>query len=241
MAGVTVLSVTGIAACAALMASTSDSFAAAPSSVCVVMFSTPNIVPLYAGVAARINQAYAARHGYTFRHHVYECPEAVPAWYKIFIVRRELERHAAVFWIDSDAAFNKHAHSLQKWLDAPEDMVACSDHPNGPYAINTGTMLVKSTPWSKAFFDEWWTKRLIPPYSNTFAYEQTAFHDMLQADFMGCTRRVRIEEASAFNSVYGELKAGKRDTFVLHFMAYNSDDRRVLLQQVWDTLKLNDH
>jgi len=34
----------------------------------IVMFSTPNIVDQYAGLAAEINELYARRHGYEFEH-----------------------------------------------------------------------------------------------------------------------------------------------------------------------------
>jgi hypothetical protein len=210
-----------------------------PRRVVVVMFSTPNIIPQYAGLADRANRAYAARHGYDFQHHVRQSSHKVPQWEKVRVIRDALRTHDAVFWIDSDAAFNMHDVSLDRWLDSPADMVGCSDHPNGPYSINTGTLLVKSTPWSRQFFDLWWSMRSIPKYSR-WANEQEALHDLILKDAYKCvsTDKIQIEVASAFNSAHESLARGDRSTFVLHFMAMSSDSRRAELGAVCARLGL---
>ena len=199
--------------------------------VLVVMFSTPNIVPQYAGLAERANKAYAARHGYDFKHHVRPASHQIPQWEKVSVIREALQSHNTVFWIDSDAAFNQHDVPLDKWMASPADIVGCTDYPNGPYSINTGTLLVKSTPWSRKFFDLWWSMRTVPKYSQ-WANEQEALHDLILQDVHGCasSNKVQIEPARAFNSAFEDLAHGDRSTFVLHFMAMDSKYRRQELQ-----------
>lgn len=201
--------------------------------VLVLMFSTPNIVPEYAGLAAELNERYARRHGYAFEHAVADTRLKSPVWDKVRLVRERLPQYDAVFWIDSDAAFNRVGQSLEPWLRRVEDVVACSDHPNGPYHVNCGTMLVKNTPWCRSFMDEWWRRYGDERY-HRWAFEQEALHDMIDADALGCRSRVRIEPAAAFNSVHADLAAGKRDTFVLHFMATPAATRRKELQAMLD-------
>lgn len=201
--------------------------------VCVLMFSTPNIVNEYAGIAARVNEAYATRHGYDFKHVVGRSRHAIPQWEKVRLVQDRLPAYDAVFWIDSDAVFNQHDTSLDRWLDDPADLVGCTDVPNGHYKINCGTLLIKNTPWCRRFVDAWWAKNGLPKY-NQWANEQEALHDMITNDELRCVsaKKIKVEPVDAFNSNHAELAAGNHDTFVLHFMAMTSGVRRRELDAV---------
>lgn len=193
--------------------------------VCILMFSTPNILDQYAQVAADINEAYARRHGYAFEHIVGPNQHRIPQWEKVRLVRETLPKYDAVFWIDSDAAFNFHHISLDEWLHDDADFIACTDVPNGPYHINCGTMLIKRSPWTARFLNTWWAMNTLPKY-NKWANEQEALHDLIQGNVLGCRHRIRIEAADVFNSKHSDLMKGKRDTFVLHFMAMKPDIRQ---------------
>jgi hypothetical protein len=142
-------------------------------------------------------------------------------------MRDMLRKHDAVFWIDSDAAFADHGRDLSEWLDGSADIVGCTDRPNGPYSINTGTMLIKKTKWSVAFLDAWWECRELSKYA-TWAFEQEALHDMITSDTMKCMsdNKIRIAPHDEFNSAFTEISTGRRDTFVLHFMACSAVYRR---------------
>lgn len=205
--------------------------------VCILMFSTPNIIDEYAGHASAINEAYAKRHGYAFVHVVQPARHAIPQWEKVRLIRDHLPKYDAVFWIDSDAAFNLHDISLARWLDSSADFVGCTDVPNGPYKINCGTMLVKNTAWANQFLRTWWDMNGLPKY-NRWANEQEALHDLLKGNVHECTARVKIEAVDAFNSSYPDLARGRRDTFVLHFMAMSAEVRRTELAALRDRLGL---
>jgi len=223
-------------AAAALLALSRDSFRPAAPSVCILMFSTPNLLPQYAQLASDINEAYARRHGYAFKHFVAESPDVKPTWQKVAKLRELLDQYRVVMWMDSDAAFNDHATSLDRWIQNPSDLIGCSDHPNGPYAINCGVVIVKSTPWAKAFLETWWDMRTLPRYAEEWAFEQSAMHDLIRENAMGCTDRIHIEPATAFNSIWAEIQDGRRDTFVLHFMAMSADERKHELLALRDRL-----
>jgi len=200
--------------------------------VMIVMFSTPNIVPQYSGAAADINRAYAERHGYGFRHVVQEMDgsdRGPIVWKMVDILRRFVGEADAVFYIDSDACFNKPEQSLE-WLFSYEaNIVGCSDHPNGASYINTGTLFVRNTQTSRELLEKWWSMRHDAKYAR-FPYEQGALEDLARehpAD------GIIARPAEEFNSIWQNLARGKRDTFVLHFMAFSAEDRA----REFDTIK----
>ena len=194
----------------------------------IVMYSTPNIVE-YSALAARINQRYASEHGYDFVHHVASENVELPMWDKVGAIREVLTRYDAVFFIDSDAIFNDHGKALDFLLKDKADFAACSDHPNGPYLANAGTLFIRNTPWSRELIDSWWAMRRDPTY-HSWAFEQSALDTLLRADTSG---RLRIYPATEFNSIAHEITEGRRDTFVLHFMGTSSEYRRSeLLKQL---------
>lgn len=202
----------------------------------VLMFSTPDLVKDYGTLSDRINRAYAKRHGYDFKHVVRRSALASPQWEKVFVTRDALESHDAVFYIDTDAAFNQPRQSLDELLDLPGDFVGCSDHPNGMYNINTGAFLVRSTPWAKRFMDAWKQRHGDAKY-HAFAFEQQALHDMINENVLECKARIHIEPALRFNSdltkVFGDQ--AKVAWFVRHFMAKTSPQRRQGLKEIWET------
>lgn len=208
-------------------------------SVCVLMYSTPNVIPEYAGIAATINEAYAKRHGYAFRHVIRENTTGlVPAWNRVWLIREALDDFDAVFYIDGDAAFNVHHKPLDEFLRMPADFVGCSDNTQGTDVINGGALLIKSSPWSKRFVDAWWTLRHVPKFKSFFSYEQAALSHMLRNNTCGCDTKVQVLRADAFNSSYADIMRGRRDTFVLHFMAMDAATRREELTKIATRLGL---
>lgn len=188
----------------------------------IVMFSTPNIVEQFAGLAAEVNALYARRHGYGFQHIVEDVPlgdRGAMVWKMVDVIwhaLHEKEQWDAVFYIDSDAVFQNHTQRLDWLFEVPEGhIVGCSDHPNGPSYINTGTLFVRNTPRAKELLRKWSRMRSLDAYQK-FPYEQQALEDLAKAEgYQGIVSR----PAEEFNSVKARVDAGHRDTFVLHMMA----------------------
>ena len=219
----------------------SDCLTTTKRRVAIVMFSTPGIVPKYAGMAAKINEAYARRHGYSFKHTVVPIPphdRRAMVWGMVHTLREALREAPAdrghpdrgdrgdrgvdaVFYIDSDAVFNRPDTPLDWLFDVDGDVVGCSDSPNGLSLINTGTLFVRNTPRGRYLLDQWWSMRDDPKYA-VFPYEQQALEDLARSSHGA---GIVVRPAEEFNSVWGALRRGKRDTFVLHFMAHSDAER----------------
>ena len=201
-----------------------EAFDSRAGRTCIVMFSTSNIVAGYAGLAATVNERYARRHGYDFLHVVKPPMETrwETMWAKVATLREVLAegRHDALFFLDSDAIFNRQEVSLDFLLRGPWDLAGCSDAP-GADAINAGTLFLRCTPWTAAFVDAWWGLR--HEYTE-FTYEQKALTHLVGRADPG---RVRIFPGRAFNSVIHDWTDESRrlGNFVLHMMATSDADR----------------
>lgn len=191
--------------------------------VLVLMFSTSHILS-YARLSERINNMYAKRHGYSFEHVVDDSLPGRPVWQKVFLVRDRLPRYDAVMWIDSDAIFNDHKVSLDKWLNSPSDFIVSSDFPNGPSLVNTGTFIVKNTPFTRDFMARWSEMVDKGTYNTKFPFEQGALEDLIRR--LGTdASRVSVLPAEELNSVFGDVSRGQFKTFVMHLMALPSEYR----------------
>ena len=206
-----------------LLVRSSSSERYGPGGTCVCMFSTTNIATGYAGLAARINERYARRHGYAFVHRVVApLPDRWSTmWARVAMLCDLVTRYDAVVYIDSDAIFNLQDRTLDFLLDGPWDFAGCADHPNGRDAINGGVLFLRNTPWTREFVSAWYARR--HAYTE-FSYEQKALSDMVRS-LPPDSSNVRIFPADAFNSIAADIAAGKRDTFVLHFMSMDDDTR----------------
>jgi hypothetical protein len=190
----------------------------------IVMFSTPDIVSQYAGHAADINKAYARKHGYAFEHHIQHIPATDRkrmVWKMVEVLLQSLNDADAVVYIDSDAVFNDHTKSLEWLFNVPGEILGCSDAPNGDSYINTGTLFVKNTKLARSLLERWWSLRDDPAYCS-FPYEQKALSDLARNAAPGS---IVALPATEFNSIWSELRSGRRDTFVLHFMAFPAAER----------------
>lgn len=194
----------------------------------IVMFSTPNIVEQYAGLAAEINQMYATRHGYDFEHVVDDVDpigdRTEMVWRMVDVLDRALRDVTVdgVFYIDSDAVFQNHDKPLDWLFDIPEGhIVGSSDVPNGRNYINTGAVFVRNTPRGKALMTAWKAMKKLPAY-RVFPYEQQALEDLAKAE---AYKGIVSFPAETLNSIKSNVDAGRRDTFILHMMAARPDQR----------------
>jgi len=199
---------------------TSERFEPPPGRVLIVMYSTPNILE-YADLAARINEMYAKRHGYAFKHVVGEDGDTSmrPVWKKVFLVRDELPNWDAVYWIDSDAIVNDHSKPLP--LGTADEFLISSDWPNGPSLVNTGSFIVKNTPFGRTFMERWaaMMTKIGSTYNTKFPYEQGACEDLIRS--LGReSSKAKVLPAEALNSIFGKVSRGQfQGLFVIHLMA----------------------
>lgn len=204
-----------------------------PARTLIVMYSTPNILEPYASLAERINEMYAKRHGYSFKHVIGrdDDTEMRPVWKKVFLVRDELENYDAVCWIDSDAIFNDHAKPLP--LDSPHDFLISSDFPNGPSLVNTGIFIVKRTDFSRTFMRKWCNMlwQVGATYNSKFPFEQGACEDLIRS--LGSdSDKVRVAPAEFINSIYGKVSRGQFEgSYIVHLMACPAKYRKAVFKR----------
>lgn len=204
--------------------------------ICICMLYTDNIAS-YARLAERINRMYAEKHGYYFHVYRYRLSERAAQWDKVLATYYLLTTNAYdyVFWIDSDAYVNKQEIALEDVMDinADVDLHICDDIPNsgGICLINTGTFLIKNTPWAVQFLLDWWNDKDAPTYYHRSFHEQTVLDKiikrgatlsqngqvMLSRQSPPSITRIKIYPTTTFNS---DTDLSKIDNyFIVHLMA----------------------
>lgn len=123
---------------------------------------------------------YARRHGYELDLH----DEAVdherpPAWSKVALIRRLLDTHEIVLWLDADIVVVRGDRDIAAELPG-DRFIAMVEHTVGGKANpNTGVMVIRSGDEARRFFDEVWQKT---GYLNHRWWEQAAVMDLLGYD-----------------------------------------------------------
>jgi hypothetical protein len=79
-----------------------------------------------------------------------------PAWNKIKIVRKLLNKYDFVLWIDSDALFVRFDEDIRREIESGKDFYLVKHHLKSREAPNTGLFLIRNTAWSRSFLDKVW-------------------------------------------------------------------------------------
>jgi hypothetical protein len=211
--------------------------------VVVLMAHTPD-VDCYGNLSAQINSLYCERHGYRLKVVVGDPLDRAHwvTWDKVKHIRNTLEDPSVecVFWIDSDAIFNVQRMELGEFAIKGADICICADVP-WRLGVNTGTMLVRNTQWSRDFLDSWWSRANSSAFANVKAHEQSEFGRMLSEDISSCRTggKVALFPSTAFNGAHWLPNPHER--FVLHYMNTDKDFRiRVLTSRLCSLRMLDD-
>lgn len=154
------------------------------------------------------SQAYANRHGFRFEV-VREDGAAAgrdARWSKVQILRRILDEArqgrglgGAVFWMDSDAVFANFNFSVldvaQQLADEDKQLAVCKDLSKlkevsrqtcGPVCLNTGTLLLLDTDWTRSLMQSWWTaaEKDFPSFLRGGDHEESVLAELYAADVM---------------------------------------------------------
>lgn len=94
-------------------------------------------------------------------------------WSKVIALSNHLEEYDWLFWLDSDALIMNTDIRLESLIDDQFDLIIARDC-NG--YVNTGSFLIKNSPWSKEFLVQWYDEK----YKNGFGRFQDngAFIDL---------------------------------------------------------------
>ena len=179
----------------------------------------------YAAPAALVNALWAASKGYAFiaYGHVKTQPASYDARYgKVELIRALLTSWPSlswVFWLDADAVVVHHAFDVialgRQYPHA--DLIACAEaNMETNTRINSGTMLVRGSAWSRDFFAAWWQH----PDAAIGGPDQWTFDELWRVDALGLVRKTVVLPATAFNSeppFYETFRGGAAQP-VVHLM-----------------------
>lgn len=191
--------------------------------ICICMSYTDNIKS-YSSITEEINKKYALKNGYDFKVFSHKMSDRAPQWCKISVINEllSLNKYEYLFWIDSDAFFNKHDIKLENIInnDKDKEIIICDDNKNSgrKNTINTGTMFVKCSEWSKEFFKSIWNykgKYLYDPF-----HEQKIMEDFIFEKIMDSHLKIGVKPANLFNSEYALLEdSAIKNNFIIHVMS----------------------
>ena len=132
-----------------------------PKRIAIVMSYTKNIES-YAKYAEMINRKYAKKNGYTiivnhgrFMENGYE---RTPHWDKVSMILHYLPKYDYVVWIDSDAIFSNLDRKIESYISKGKGaniLIGKDMYTRDESSINTGVIIVKNSPWSLSFFENY--------------------------------------------------------------------------------------
>lgn len=197
----------------------------------ILMLNSPNI-PRYAHLAAMINYAYAARHGYGFM--VARCPDRRDAgkpwawnpaqeytlvWSKPRMLAAALRQWDVVMFVDSDAAVwdfdvKIEDRAAELFADSRACIVMAQDCGDAsvcgkPDKLNAGVILARRTPEVHAVLEHWGDPdRDCAKWKYAFPYEQECANILRAKHYGDFIRKVDVEKLN-----------GADGRWVRHFMA----------------------
>lgn len=201
--------------------------------ICICMSYTPNIKS-YSEISEKINKIYANKNNYDFKVFNIELNDRSPQWSKIYVINKLLKENSYkyLFWIDSDAFFNDHNKKVEDIINNDsKDIIICNDDINSgntdknKITVNTGTIIIKCTNWTKDFFNLLWNYE--SKYKTQPFYEQNVFEEFIKLNKINCREHISIKDGKLFNSEINE-QINKRtlfDNFVVHLAGLDEKTR----------------
>lgn len=213
----------------------------------VTMYDDP--IASYSRFSTAITQMYGARHRYETIVIRERLSDRDPQWDKVYAVAKVLDQkqHDYVMWIDSDATFQDQSITLESIIDKEmtggTELLICDDTPNkgmkpkdGDIYPNTGTFIFKNGDWARQFSDTWWKNPMNKERARY--HEQDVLMELHNTGTNDLKNKMKVLGCEVMNSKFSGLpskkylKGGNRDSFVIHMMARNREDRRKVFEQM---------
>ncbi|HSY19111.1 MAG TPA: hypothetical protein VK815_12280 [Candidatus Acidoferrales bacterium] len=188
----------------------------------IKLISACNREPAYhelADVSRSSIQKYCARHSFPFAFHEITQTGRPASWYKLKILREEMEKGDAEYylWVDVDAVVFNLDYDLRALTRSGKEIYLAKDDTN----INCGVLLLRKSAFNVKLLETLWgmTHCLDHPW-----WEQQALIELIEADHEGIRQRIEYVPQRIFNAYiykfYGKKYAAgefNRDSFVVHF------------------------
>ncbi len=182
---------------------------------------------------------YCKRHGLKYAFHTITETKWPASWYKIQLLRKELENKKTRFclWMDVDSLIYNPDFDIRSIIREKKGLYLAEDC-NG---INAGVMLWKNTRLNKRLLAEVWKSR---HYVDHPWWEQEALRLLIEKNYEGIQKRLELIPQKMLNAYdythYGRTwESGQVDksSFVVHFpgldYAIRKQEMEKYLHEAW--------
>lgn len=213
----------------------------------LLSYSTSNIYS-YAWHASIVNAAYAAYHGYSYKHFLSPMASTTATsahapqesqdarWNKVKIVLDSMKKHAEqansttyFVWLDSDLAIVDLGLSLEGIVmkhPHADLIISRETRPENGFA-NTGCFIIKHTQFSINLLSAWWSA-----FSRETGMDQHALHRLWIDDTLSITSHTALLQPNSINS-QTPLHSHHTDSCpVLHLAGFSQPIRMAMLRLV---------
>jgi tetratricopeptide (TPR) repeat protein len=195
------------------------------SRIAILTYASPGIFD-YAAYAFAVNSAYAEHNGYEI---FFLTPETGSnyeprdqRWNRVKIIQEALDPSNGwlrdiqyIAWVDADLIFLDLDFSLEKLTrDYPHaDMIISAERHAETGVANTGSFIVKNSPWTHQLLHDWWTK-----YDRSLNHDQIFFDKLYKSRMPDIQNHVKILPTTAMNSMPPPTLYQTAEDKVLHMM-----------------------
>lgn len=201
--------------------------------IAILTYASPSILN-YAAYSFAVNSAYAEHNGYEI---FFLSPETGSnyeprdqRWNRVKILQEALDPSNGwlrdiqyIAWVDADLIFLDLDFSLEKLTrDYPHaDIIISSERHAETGVANTGSFIVKNSPWTYQFLHDWWTK-----YDRSLNHDQIFFDKLYKSRMPDIQNHVKILPTDAINSMPPPTLYQKPENKVLHMMGQPNQLRK---------------
>ena len=221
----------------------------------IVTFATSDIWD-YASLSLAVNGAYAEYNNYIIKLIDPSISNPDPndsRWSKVKLLLDALEENGDndeningnhgwardldyIMWIDADLIFLDLNLRLEQIaaLNPTAHIIVSAEHAGSTTMINSGSVLVRNTAWSRDFLNKWWN------YADRRLYSDQEQFDMLYNSLKGgdgaLDRYIKILPPDAINTDPPAMTNLKKSNQVLHLMGEHTLFRKTVFGYAFETI-----
>lgn len=194
--------------------------------IAIISLYTPEIAD-YAKYSEQSIKDYCEKQGYTF--YIYREKlekESNPNWSKAQALLNHIDDHEYIIWMDSDTLIFNPEKKLESIIEkAPKKFILATKDIGDHCMLNSGVLFFKSHQYTKNLIKRW--RDFKGDKSSLYASggDQEVLCEILRkSDQAGFNRK--IFEMNEFNT---DPRLVNEDTFILHFMAYPYELKKIFM------------
>lgn len=208
----------------------------------IVTYATQDIWD-YTAYSLSVNEAYAEHNGYIMIHldprtANYDGSDA--RWNKVKILEEAIHPETGwardldyVMWVDADLIFLDMGLRLEQVAAAhpKAHVIISAEHAGSSTLINSGSVLVRNTRWTRRFLSDWWSFRNRKLFS-----DQEQFDLLYESRRAEMSKHIAILPPDALNTDPPAMTKQKSHNQVLHLMGEHTHLRVKVFKSAFDEI-----